>query len=88
MTSLVTGLERAGLVERRTDPNDRRVVLVALTDAGQARLRARREAGAEWFGELVGQLSEEDVSRLIAALPALNRLRELESTATSKKEDA
>lgn len=88
MTSLVTGLERAGLVERRTDPNDRRVVLVALTDAGQARLRARREAGAEWFGELVGQLSEEDVSRLIAALPALNRLRELESTAVSKKEDA
>src|SRR5262249_55163871 len=33
MTSLVTGLERSGLVERRPDPNDRRVVLVALAEA-------------------------------------------------------
>jgi DNA-binding MarR family transcriptional regulator len=78
MTSLVTGLERAGLVERRTDPADKRVVLVALTDAGRDRLRARREAGAEWFAELVTQLSEEDRTVLANALPALNRLRELE----------
>ena len=80
MTALVTGLERAGLVQRQPDPNDGRVVLVALTDAGQARLRARREAGAEWFAQLVAELSEEDASALAAALPALNRLRELEVT--------
>jgi DNA-binding MarR family transcriptional regulator len=80
MTSLVTGLERGGLVERRPDPNDGRVVLVALTDAGRAHLKARRESGAEWFATLVGELSEEDASALATALPALNRLRELEVT--------
>ncbi len=80
MTSLVSGLERAGLVERRPDPTDGRVVLVALTDAGQEHLRSRREAGAEWFAELVGELSEEDSATLVAALPALRRLRELEVT--------
>jgi DNA-binding MarR family transcriptional regulator len=80
MTSLVTGLEKAGLVERRTDPNDGRVVLVTLTDAGRSRLQARREAGAEWFTKLVGELSQEDIDALLAALPALNRLRELEVT--------
>lgn len=79
MTSLVTGLERAGLVERRTDPTDRRVVLVALTEAGEQRLRTSREAGAEWFGDLVDRLSEADRTALANALPALNHLRELEN---------
>lgn len=34
ITSLVSRLERDGLVERRPDPSDGRAVLVALTDAG------------------------------------------------------
>lgn len=80
MTSLVTGLEKAGLVERRPDPGDGRVVLVALTDAGRARLQARRDAGAEWFTKLVGELPESDLRALVAVLPALDRLRELEVT--------
>lgn len=87
MTSLVTGLERGGFVERRTDPADRRVVLVALTDAGRARLSARREAGAVWFTDLIDQLSEEDTAALAAALPALTHLRDLEPTALTGKED-
>lgn len=45
MTALVTVLERAGLVERRQDPRDQRVVLVALTAAGTDYLRSRRRAG-------------------------------------------
>src|ERR1700735_70176 len=34
MTALVSTLERSGLAERRSDPSDRRVALVALTAAG------------------------------------------------------
>jgi DNA-binding MarR family transcriptional regulator len=86
MTSLVTGLERTGLVERRTDPADRRVVLVALTDAGRDHLRTRRQAGAEWFTALVDQLSDEDTAALTAALPALDRLRELEPPVPQQEE--
>jgi DNA-binding MarR family transcriptional regulator len=78
MTALVTGLEKAGLVERRTDSADRRVVLVALTEEGREHLRTRRQAGAEWFTGLVDQLSEEDTALLAAALPALEHLRELD----------
>jgi DNA-binding MarR family transcriptional regulator len=36
VTGLVDKLEERGLIERRGDPNDRRVKLVVLTDAGQA----------------------------------------------------
>jgi DNA-binding MarR family transcriptional regulator len=80
MTSLVTGLERAGLVERRPDPSDRRVVLVALTDAGQEHRRDRRQQGAERLAALVSQLSEEDQAALTKALPALDRLHDIATT--------
>jgi DNA-binding MarR family transcriptional regulator len=35
MTARLDRLERAGLVERRPDPNDRRGKLIALTDSGR-----------------------------------------------------
>jgi len=35
MTNRLDRLERAGLVERRPDPNDRRGKLIALTNAGK-----------------------------------------------------
>lgn len=35
---MLAGLERAGLVERRAHPNDRRSQQIFLTDAGRARL--------------------------------------------------
>jgi DNA-binding MarR family transcriptional regulator len=86
MTTLVTGLERNGLVERRQDPNDRRVVLVALTDVGHDYLRRRRKTAADRFTALIDQLSEEDQAALVAALPALDHLRELDGPVS--KEDS
>jgi DNA-binding MarR family transcriptional regulator len=80
MTSLVSGLERSGYVERRSDPTDRRAALVALTDAGGAALRARRRAGTESVAELLDQLAPDQLEGLAAVLPALQRLRELDES--------
>src|SRR3984957_9685035 len=44
MTTLVTGLERAGYAERQPSPDDGRAVLVTLTPAGASYLQARRLA--------------------------------------------
>src|SRR5271163_2788951 len=41
MTTLVKVLERDGMVERRGDPGDGRVALVAVTEAGSELVRAR-----------------------------------------------
>ncbi|MDO9364908.1 MAG: MarR family transcriptional regulator [Methylotenera sp.] len=38
MTGLIDGLEQSGLVAREYTKNDRRSVLISLTDAGQAKL--------------------------------------------------
>jgi DNA-binding MarR family transcriptional regulator len=78
MTALVTVLERSGLVERQQDPQDQRVVLVALTAAGADYLRTRRRAGAEAFARLIGKLPPDEATALLAAAPALRHLRELD----------
>ena len=79
MTVLVTGLERSGLVERRPDPGDRRVVLVVLTEVGADYLRSRRRAGAEVFARLIDKLPPEEAAALMAAAPALLHLHDLDS---------
>ncbi|MGW3989878.1 MarR family winged helix-turn-helix transcriptional regulator [Streptomyces sp. NPDC004830] len=79
MTALVRVLEESGLVERRGDASDRRVTLVCLTDAGATYVRTRRQAGVDAFERLIGELTGEEVEALLAALPALKHLAELES---------
>jgi DNA-binding MarR family transcriptional regulator len=77
MTTLVKVLERDGMVERRGDPSDGRVALVAVTQAGSDLVRARRRTNAEAFAQLIDKLSDEDAATLAAAIPALERLRAL-----------
>jgi DNA-binding MarR family transcriptional regulator len=77
MTALVTQLEDLGYAERRRDPCDGRVVLVAITRAGQEYLRSMRRAGASVFTALIDKLPPEEVAALSAALPALRHLLDL-----------
>ncbi|WP_259404682.1 MarR family winged helix-turn-helix transcriptional regulator [Microbispora sp. H10830] len=79
MTALVRVMEESGLVERRGDASDKRVTLVCLTEAGASYVRARRQAGVHAFERLIGELTGDEVEALVAALPALKHLAELES---------
>jgi DNA-binding MarR family transcriptional regulator len=78
MTALVSALERSGLVERRSDPTDRRVALVVLTSEGQDHLRARRERGVEDFVQLINKLPADEVNALAAAGTALAHIQRLD----------
>jgi DNA-binding MarR family transcriptional regulator len=77
MTAVVSQLEQLGLAERRRDPRDGRVVLVAITRAGRQHLRGRRRAGSVEFAVLIDKLPEPEAVQLAAALPALRHLLEL-----------
>jgi DNA-binding MarR family transcriptional regulator len=77
MTAVVTQLEDLGFAERRRDPDDGRVVLVAITREGRQYLRSMRRAGASVFTALIDRLPEEDVAALSAALPALRRMLDI-----------
>ena len=78
MTVLVGTLERDGLVVRRADPSDKRVVLTELTAAGADLVRARRRAHAQALAQLIEKLPPDEAAALLAALPALEHLREIE----------
>lgn len=77
VTVLVTSLVRDGYVERLSDPADKRVVMVAITEAGAEFLRTRRAGNIEVFGDAVAKLSDDEAATLTAAVPVLEHLREL-----------
>jgi MarR family transcriptional regulator, transcriptional regulator for hemolysin len=60
-----------GLVERRPDPADRRVLRVVVTDAGHARLTELRKVVHE-FDDLRGILTKRDAEVLGRALPRIH----------------
>lgn len=78
MTVLIRVLEEAGMVKRSADSTDKRVALVSATKTGASYLRSRRRAGADAFVQLVDKLTDDEVASLIAAIPALERLRILD----------
>jgi len=64
MTYLVDALERAGLVERRAHPRDRRVRQVSATPAGRALLEQARVALHDVEATLMRDLDAEEQTRL------------------------
>jgi DNA-binding MarR family transcriptional regulator len=87
MTAVITQLQHLGLAERRRDPADGRVVLVAITTAGRRHLTATRRAGASVFTALIDKLPEQDAAALSAAVPALRRLRQLADASRQPRRD-
>jgi MarR family transcriptional regulator for hemolysin len=61
-------LAAAGYVERRPDPEDRRVSRVHVTAAGQRRLTQLNRVAAKFDGELRAVLDDEQIDVLGAAL--------------------
>jgi DNA-binding MarR family transcriptional regulator len=84
MTALVGQLERLGLADRQRDPRDGRVVLVAITSAGRAKMRSRRRAGANALAALIDRLPPAETAALATAVPALAQLVDLANRADRK----
>ncbi|WP_432036036.1 MarR family winged helix-turn-helix transcriptional regulator [Streptomyces cucumeris] len=59
VTTLVDALESHGSVRRMTDPTNRRVIRVELTDTGRSTLRALREARRSAAEDILAPLSAE-----------------------------
>jgi len=68
MNGIVVNLAAAGLVARRADPTDARVLRVALTPAGRARLDACRQGVAAIEEQLLSGLRPEERPWLLDAL--------------------
>ncbi|MDT3381220.1 MarR family transcriptional regulator [Labrys neptuniae] len=71
MTNRLDRLERAGLIERRPDPNDRRGKLIALTEAGKIVIDetiARHVANEQRLLSVLTQAEQETLDSLLRKL--------------------
>jgi MarR family transcriptional regulator for hemolysin len=64
LTHHLAGLERAGLVARSRDPDNRRVQRVELTEAGDAAFHRLRRAASRFDQRLRSGLDDDEVQRL------------------------
>jgi DNA-binding MarR family transcriptional regulator len=72
MGRAVDGLVRHGLATRTEDPLDRRVKRIEPTDLGAKSMNAIYETRVNTLGEILDQLSPEQIAALGAALEPLN----------------
>lgn len=72
VSEIVSHLERQSVLERDSDPADRRRTLIWLTPAGHAALRRHREVlSTDLLASALGRMPSEQASALLGALRAL-----------------
>jgi DNA-binding MarR family transcriptional regulator len=74
ITKVLAKLEADGLVERETDPDDRRVQRVSTTKAGRELIAETRRRKTTWLTARIRELPADEQARLVAALDVLDHL--------------
>ena len=74
VSGLISQMMAAGLVERGTDPADRRVAVVELSAHGREQLAGWHTAHRDRIAAALGVLDPADRTAIDAALPALSHL--------------
>ena len=78
-TTLVTTLETRGWVTRQHDPDDRRRVVVSLTDGGEIMLARSQRIAEDAMAARLESLTDDQLSRLLDGLTVLNQLATADS---------
>ncbi len=76
MSGYVDRLEKAGLVRKTPDPNDRRRQGLTLTDEAERVLRSVKSRRTAWLAARLEQLSPEELGAIDAAIEPLMSLLE------------
>jgi len=74
VTAAVDRLAERGLIGRRPDPSDGRVVWVAITEAGRRQVDARRASRTAWLASRFVHLAPADLAALSRAADIIEQL--------------
>lgn len=81
LTRMVDDLEKKGIAYRKTDPDDRRKVLVSLTEKGLRYYNYLNKITAEMADEILKFVDEKDVEDFVQSLETMVRiLRKMNSS--------
>lgn len=73
-SELVDRLVKSGLLQRETNPNDRRQTILTLTDQGKTFLSERKQRLLEGYQRLLNEMSVEDQKRVEFAFSELYQI--------------
>jgi DNA-binding MarR family transcriptional regulator len=76
ITKVAARLVEEGLAERSVDTDDRRVVWIAVTDAGRRHLEASRRRRTTWLASRLDGFTPDELAILDAATALLTRIVE------------
>ncbi|OPX62015.1 MAG: transcriptional repressor MprA [Methanoregula sp. PtaU1.Bin006] len=76
MTVLIDSLMEKGWIEKRHDPDDRRVILVSITPDGKKHLHRAFEVCREDVKTLLSGLGKKDISQLCSSVELLKKILE------------
>ena len=74
-TGIVDRMEQRGLVERRHQPDDRRVILVHATDAGDSVFRDLAMERRKHLAGLLDRMTDAELESFLTGLRAMRRVR-------------
>jgi DNA-binding MarR family transcriptional regulator len=81
LTRMVDDLEKKGIVTRNTDPDDRRKVLVSLTEKGLEYYNCLNKITAEMADEILKFVDEKDIEDYVQSLETMVRvLRKIDAS--------
>jgi DNA-binding MarR family transcriptional regulator len=75
MTVIIDNLEKEKLIERKTDPIDRRAYLISLTDAGRERIEGVFDKHIKNLDKALSILEDEEKSQIISLLKKLGKFQ-------------
>jgi DNA-binding MarR family transcriptional regulator len=75
-TGIVDRMEQRGLIERQSDPNDRRVTRVTLTDSGRSVIERLGAERRDKLGKLLDELTDDELQAFLIGTRAMRRIRE------------
>ncbi|MEO8463138.1 MAG: MarR family transcriptional regulator [Chloroflexota bacterium] len=81
-TGIIDRMLKRGLIERHRDPDDRRVVRVALTETGRRLIDGVAAERRGRLGTLLNDLSDDELDGFLRGARALRRAREAHHRAT------
>ena len=81
-TAVVDSLVRQGLVARRDDPSDRRVVRLALSDSGESLVTKLHATACRKTANLLVSLSDDQLAELVATMEMLDAAATANETLT------
>ena len=76
VTNLMNALEKKGLIRREMNPDDRRSVIVHISDAGRELIADRCKKMQSFANELLFRMGREDTEELLRLLEKMSRISE------------